>query len=405
MTANKVEIGFDLSGLPAAEFARLDDPFYGQLDAPQTILGGAIYQNVTPFVISYGISRGKSRQLDRYQSGKLNVSLNNNTRIFDPLYVDSPYRGQIIPKRAVRVTSNDIIQYEGLIDDWDLDYEPQGNSIAGITASDAFTQLANQTLVPQVADPERTGERILRVLQNVGVKWNLLKASVEQGRQEIEGNVPDSAALSYLQTLSDSEPGALFISKTGDLVFQDRVATFTQTPVSFTDDGSGIPYQDLAVVYGAELLYNEVTVTRQGGGTAVAFNTNSQEQYGISSLSRTNLPLDSDTSADNLATYLVAQYAEPEYRFEAITIELNDLSVEDQDKVLGLELADFVNVKFTPNNIPPAIELSAQVIRISHAVTPASHRVTLGLASGDYNFFQLSDVLFGRLSKGNALGY
>ena len=146
MATNKVEIGFDLSGLPDAEFAQLDDAFYGILDAPQTILGGAIYQDVTPYVVQYSTGRGKSRQLDRYQAGKLDVTLDNNSRIFDPLFASSPYAGQIIPKRSVRVTSNDVIQSETVIDDWDLSYEPSGNSYAIIKSSDAFAQFANQSL-------------------------------------------------------------------------------------------------------------------------------------------------------------------------------------------------------------------------------------------------------------------
>lgn len=407
MATNKVEIGFDLSGLPDAEFARLDDPFYGILDAPQTILGGAIFQDVTPFVVNYSLTRGKSRQLDRYQSGKLSVDLNNNSRIFDPLYGASPYRGQIIPKRAVRVSSNNEIQYEGVIDDWDLSYAPQGNSVATIVASDAFTQFANQTLVGGTAVAQTTGERIAVVLANAGVLWPQDRVSLETGLQGLSNaDIPDGAnALQYLQTIADSEPGSIFIDKEGQVVFKDRQAQQIGTAVFFSDDGTGIPYQGLSVVYGAELLFNEVVVSRTSGGTAIATNLSSQEQYGIQSLSRSNLPLDSDASATDLADYLVAQFAQPEYRFESLQVELNDLSQTEQDSILALELGNFVRVKFTPNNVPPAIDRYAEVIRIAQSVTPASHRVTLGLASTEYNFFRLSDLVFGRLSTGNALAY
>lgn len=405
MATNKVEIGFDLSGLPDAEFARLDDAFYGILDAPQTILGGAIYQDVTPKVVSYGISRGKSRQLDQYQAGKVNVTLDNNDRLFDPLYAASPYRGQIIPKRAVRITSNDVIQAEVLIDDWDLAYAPNGNSFAGITASDAFAQFANQTLSGGTATAQYTGERIAAILQNAGVQWPNTRIDLETGKQFLQADVINDGvgALSYLNTIASAEPGSLFVGKTGDVVFKDRAASSSGTAVLFADDGSGIPYQSISVVYGAELLYNEVTVTRTNGGTAVATNNASQDEYGILSLSRSGLPLDNDTSAQNLADYLVAQFAEPEYRFEALEIEIIDLPEATQTAILDLELGDFVQVKFTPNNVPPAIERFAEVIRISQNVTQTSHRVTLGLASTEYNFWRLSDFVFGRL--GNALAY
>jgi len=405
MATNKVEIGFDLSGLPDAEFAKLDDAFFGILDAPQTILGGAIFQDVTPSVITYGIGRGKSRQLDRYQAGKANVTLDNNTRVFDPLFGESPYRGQLLPKRALRITSNSVVQYEGLIDDWDLTYSPQGNSFAGIIASDAFAQFSNQTLRGGTATPQTTGERISTVLTNAGVQWPNTRTDLETGRQDLQGDViaDGVGALQYLNLITESEPGSLFIGKSGDVVFRDRAAATAGTPLLFADDGTGIPYQALEVVYGAELLFNEVTVERKNGGTAVATNTGSQNEYGILSLSRTGLPLDSDTSAENLAQYLVSQFAEPEYRFESIEIEIIDLPIETQTAILNLELADFVQVKFTPNNIPPAIDRFAEVIRISQTVTETSHRISFGLASSEYNFWSLSDPVFGRL--GNALGY
>lgn len=405
MATNKVEIGFDFSEQAGAEFAKLDDAFYGILDAPQTILGGAIYQDVTPKVVQYSISRGKSRQLDRFQAGKVDVTLDNNDRIFDPLYLTSPYAGQIIPKRSVRVTSNDIIQAETVIDDWDLSYEPSGNSYAIIKSSDAFAQFANQSLSGGTATAQQTGERVTAILQNSGVQWPLDRIDAETGQQALQADVIEEGtnALGYLQTVTESEPGLLFVSKSGDVRFLDRNAESAGTPVVFADDGTGIPYQNLSVVYGAELLYNEIVVTRENGGTATASDTESQEQYGIQNLTRSNLPLDNDTSAQNLADYLITQYSEPEYRFEAIEIEIIDLADATQTSILELELGDFVRVKFTPNNVPPQIDRYAEVIRISQRVTETSHKVTLGLGSTEGEFWRLSDLVFGRL--GNALAY
>jgi hypothetical protein len=399
VATNKVEIGFDLSGLPGAQFARLDDAFYGLLDQPQTILGGAIYQDVTPFVLDYSLSRGKSRQLDLYQAGRLTVNLDNNSRIFDPLFGGSPYRTQIIPKRSVRVVSNDIIQMEAVIDDWDLSYSPNGNSVASIIASDAFSRFANQSLTAGTTVSEYTGERIEAVLQNAGVQWPNTRLDLETGTQLLQNDslVEGTNALSYLQNIALSEPGSLFVSKTGNVKFLDRnPEPPTLVPV-FTDDGTGIPYQELRVVYGAELLFNDIVVTRLNGGTAVASDTDSQTQYGIQNLTRSNLPLDDDTLAQDLADYLLEQYKEPEYRFESLTIELIDLADTTQDNILDLELGSIVQVKFTPNDVPPAINRLAEVIGIDHNVTPFSHKITLKLASIQDIFWQLSEPVFGRL--------
>jgi len=407
VATNKVEIGFDLSGQPDAEFAKLDDAFYGILDAAQTILGGAIYQDVTPDVLVYSISRGKSRQLDKYQSGKANIQLDNNLRSYDPLYSASPYAGQILPKREIRITSNSIVQYQGVIDDWDLQYQPEGNSIAIIKASDEMSQMANQSLSAVTNTAQFTGERIAAILGNAGMQWPNNRTDLETGLQSLQADVISEGtnALSYLNTIADSEPGDFYINRQGIATFKDRYESAPATPLLFADDGTGIPYQNLAVVYGSELLYNEVSVSRLNGGTETAVNLKSQEDFGISSFSLSGLPLDNDTSADNLATYLVSGYAQPEYRFEAIDINITDLSNAVQTQILNLEVTDFIRLLFTPNNVPPAIDRFAKVIRISQTVTPLSHTVTLGLASTEYNFFTLSDVIFGRLTSGNALSY
>jgi len=407
VATNKVEIGFDLSGQPDAEFAKLDDAFYGILDAPQTILGGAIYQDVTPDVISYSINRGKSRQLDKYQSGTANIELDNNLRSYDPLYAPSPYFGQILPKREIRITSNNLVQYKGVIDDWDLQYQPKGNSIAIIKASDEMSQMANQSLDAVTNSAQFTGERIAAILGNAGVQWPNNRTDLETGLQYLQADVISEGtnALSYLNTIADSEPGDFYIDRVGIATFKDRYESAPATPLLFADDGTGVPYQNLAVVYGSELLYNEVSVSRLNGGTETAVNLKSQEDFGISSFSLSGLPLDNDTSAENLATYLVSGYAQPEYRFEAIDINVTDLSNSVQNQILDLEVTDFIRLLFTPNNVPPAIDRFAKVIRISQTVTPLSHIVTLGLASTEYNFFTLSDVIFGRLTSGNALSY
>jgi len=233
VATNKVEIGFDLSGQPDAEFAKLDDAFYGILDAAQTILGGAIYQDVTPDVLVYSISRGKSRQLDKYQSGKANIQLDNNLRSYDPLYSASPYAGQILPKREIRITSNSIVQYQGVIDDWDLQYQPEGNSIAIIKASDEMSQMANQSLSAVTNTAQFTGQRIAAILGNAGMQWPNNRTDLETGLQSLQADVISEGtnALSYLNTIADSEPGDFYINRQGIATFKDRYESAPATPV------------------------------------------------------------------------------------------------------------------------------------------------------------------------------
>jgi len=58
--ALKVEIGFDLTDNPSAPFFRLDDSVQGRLDNTQYRLGGTLFYDVTEYVITVDIQRGKS---------------------------------------------------------------------------------------------------------------------------------------------------------------------------------------------------------------------------------------------------------------------------------------------------------------------------------------------------------
>lgn len=102
--ATVVEIGFDVSGL-GGPFFLLDDPVAGVLDNTEYLLGGELFYDVTDFVRAVSVKRGKSRQLDKYTAGIANIEFNNNTRVFDPENASSPYFGQIIPKRTIKVST------------------------------------------------------------------------------------------------------------------------------------------------------------------------------------------------------------------------------------------------------------------------------------------------------------
>jgi hypothetical protein len=119
----------------------LDDPVAGIIGSTEFVIGGVSFEDVTSRVRSLSISRGKNRDLDRFNSGSLSVEFNNTDRAFDPLYTASPFAGNIVPRRDVRVLADGTAQYVGKVTDWNLGYDPSGQSIAELQASDAFTFL------------------------------------------------------------------------------------------------------------------------------------------------------------------------------------------------------------------------------------------------------------------------
>jgi hypothetical protein len=71
--------------------------------------------------------------------------------------------------------------------------------------------------------------------------------------------------------------------------------------------------------------------------------------------------------------------------------------------VLNLDLGDIVQITFTPNQTPPAIEQYAQIHSISHDIRLENHIVTIGFATLGAKPFRLDSSLFGRLDV-NTLG-
>jgi hypothetical protein len=400
--ATTVEIGVYLTTGDAPYF-RLNDPVKGKLNNVSYRLAGPIFYDITDEVRGVTVKRGKNRELDRYSAGNATVSLNNQTRLFDPLNTASIFYGNIIPRRQIRIRSGGYNQFVGVIEDWNLTYDVSGQSLASITAADGFTLLAQQTLTPGTATAQKTGARIEAVLSQPSVAWPLADRDIDAGNSDLGADVFDGNVLSYLQTVEASEQGQFFVDRDGYIRFVNGAVTPTSAGAPlFSDAGDGIPYVGASVQYGTELLYNQVEVTYPAG-TATASNAASQALYGISATSVDTL-LGAGVNAEGLADYWVARYGEPDYRFDAIDVALDGLSGSDAETVLQLELGDVVEMKFTPNNVGDPIERFLQITSINHDISIAEHRVRFGVGSLQFAFLVLDDVGFGILDE-NALAF
>ena len=367
------------------------------------------WTDVSQYLQAVGTGRGKSRELDRYRSGTAQVVFNNNSRIFDPTNSASPYFGQVIPKKQVRILSNNRVQFVGTITDWNFNFEPNGSNTATIVISDNLSDLANQTINERTNTVQFTGARINEILSLPEVNWPLAARLIDTGQQELGADtIPQGTnALAYLHTVEGSEPGSIFIGKEGDFVFKDRTVAPTSTIPVLSDAGSGIPYTDMQVVFGTELLYNEIVLeNRVTGGTAIATQPDSQSLYGILNFTRDDMLQATQPDTQDIADFFANKYGNPEYRFESVTIELNTLPESDQNKLLDLELNDVVQIIFTPGNPPTgdAINQYAEVISIENRISLADHKITLGFATLNNTFLILDDVVFGRLDQ-NALAW
>jgi hypothetical protein len=377
----------------------LDDPVAGLIGSTEFTIGGITFEDVTSRVRSISIARGKNRDLDRFNAGSLNVEFNNTDRAFDPLFSASPFAGNIVPRRDVRVLADGTAQYVGKVTDWNLGYDPSGQSVAELQASDGLTFLAQQVLTAGTATVQSSGDRVTAVLNMPTVDWPVSERNIDTGASTLGADVFEGNALTYLQQVELSEGGLLFIDKQGRVAFKDRLSTPTTDNVTvFADDGTGIPFAPALVEYGTEELYNQITVS-SNAGTATSNNALSQTRYGILDRDVQTL-LSTLTQVEDYADFLVGRYGEPDYRFARLSVDMANLNSSQKAAMFGLDMGSVIQVKFTPNGIAPAIERYGLVIAINHQISAEDHIITVGVGSLQTSLFVIGDSVFGTIGVG-----
>ena len=403
----KVELGLNLGQRDPFAFV-LDNATRGVLDNTEFTLGGDRFFDITPRLVTTTVRRGKNNALDRIDAGITSIVVDNSDREFDPLYENGPYFGQLVPRRSVRVFANDLPVFVGFIDDFDIQYEPGKQSVVQIQVSDAFSVLANSGLEEFTPDSELSGARINTVLDRPEVDWPAELRDIDPGNSVmLDADVAEgTGTLEYLQLVSNSEFGTLFLAKDGKIAYRERNAVPNIPDLVFSDeivdgDYTGIQFADVNIVYGSENLYNRISLENADliPEEAFAEDATSQALYGPRTLSQSGLLIQDPEQLQFLADFFLARYKEPQYRFETVTVVLDTLTEANQDAVLDLEIGDIVLVRFEPSDIPPAIEQYCRIIGINHDWNPGSKNISFSLERLDFAIFILDDAVLGQLDN------
>ena len=405
--AVKVELGLNLGQADPTSFT-LDSATKGLLDNTEFTLGGERFFDITPRLVTTTVRRGKNNALDRIDAGITSITVDNSDRRFDPLYAAGPYFGQLIPRRSVRVSANDKPVFQGFIDDFDIQYEPGVQSVVKIEVSDALSILANSQIQDFSPVSQLSGARVTAVLDLPEVAWPSTLRDIDAGNSTMLDNTvaEGTGTLEYLQLVSSSEFGDLFLSKDGKITFRERNAVPNIPDIVFSDEVvagiyTGIQFADVNIVYGSENLYNRIALSNADAipDEAFADDADSQATYGPRTLSQSGLLIQNLSELQFLADFLLARYKDPQYRFETVTVVMDTLSTVNQDKVLDLEIGDIVQVRFEPSDIPPAIEQYCRIIGVSHDWNPNSKNISFALERLDFAIFILDDLVLGELDN------
>jgi hypothetical protein len=409
----QVLVGFQTTANFGQPF-QLDDAVYGLLNTGT--LGGIQFADLTTMVQSVNINRGRSRQLQEFNTGTATVSFWNKSRALDPLNTASPYWNTsanmtgIVPRLPIQILANGIPIYTGLIQDWNVNYDLGNNDLVYATCADDFTVLASNTLADHTVIAQLSGARINTVLdynevlyqgaRDIGAGSSTLGSTAASADFSIQQG---TSLLNYLQTVTTSEQGYLFVASDGTLTFKGRSQVLNpNTAVIFSGESSvGIPYQTLMNEFGDELLYNVIVTESPAGGPFTATDTTSVAQYQSQTYSQTSLLNSTSAEVQGLGQYLLGKFSQPQLRFTGLSTQLLALDDTKQNTCLNLDLTDVCSVvKHFVVGSPSSVAQTVIVTGISHNITPGSHIISYTFESTDGNaYLTLDDAVFGTLDN------
>lgn len=312
-----------------------------------------VWTDITAYVRSASIRRGRQHELDQQQAGTATLTLANSDGRFDPTNAGSPYSPNVLPMRRIRVSgiysATTYPIFSGFIESWPQTWVGNNVGTVTITATDGFKVLGLKALNASYA-AERSDVRVANVLNDIG--WSTADRLLSTGISMLTSATLENVnALAHIQAVTLTENGRAFISASGGFFFQDRHTPFSSTAnnATFGDNSTEFGYTGIVVSYDESQIYNEVRCAVVGGTDQVKSDTaTSQLRYFARTLTRQGMLTPDSNEANAAATFLLAQYKDPALRIESIEIQPDTDPANLYPQVYDRELGDRVLVKRRP---------------------------------------------------------
>jgi hypothetical protein len=349
-------------------------------------------------------SRTVSGITRRTEAGTVTVELLNRARQWDPTANTDFYTG--VPLRLTVSNGSAMVPvFTGRVVDIELQWRSYGmDPVVTVTAADAVSVLSQMDLaaVAAVGAGETASERITRILDAAG--WLVGDRDISGGGVALAATTLEGSVWDQVGTVVDAEVGDCWVRADGVVAFRTFAEALNgASSMTFADDGTGVAYADVAMVYDDEQLLNRVIYALAGSPTVTTLSdTGSAGKYTaglFATLTATDLPFSTQASADAWAQLALYIGADPELRVDTVTLlPRGDTSMIAA--LLALEIASKVTVIINPMG-GGTITQSCWVRGISHEVTADRvWRCTLSLQSGSrYRYFTLDDVVLGQLDS------
>ena len=400
----------------------LDSATQGLLDGTTYVLDGSTdFVPMMQYSKSININRGRREIGDQFSAGTMTFMLDDSLAggILNPLYSSSPFvdpAGQftLAPLRRVSFgrynSANTFVElFAGQIVNYDYSYELGGNNTVMVYCADDFYLLAQTVMNEFSVSEELSSARLTAILDLPEVAYPLASRDISTGTQTLGGAAAYTIAngtnvKAYIDQIQAAEQGRIFMSRSGVLNSDPRIGnTLSGSVADFHDDGTQIPYNNLAITYNADQIVNRASVQHLGvTSPEVADDLASQAKYLIQTVSITDSLLHNDAAAATLASYLLV--GEPEATFTGVQTDYLMLTTAQRETLALVDIGDTITITNTIAGGEVAQELSVE--GVEHRIDfVTGHRVTYYTAPTVIVYqFILDDPIYGTLDTGNALG-
>jgi hypothetical protein len=388
----------------------------GILDTNILADSAALVVDVSNQINRIETNRGRTALSDSFQTGSLTLRIIDQNGDFNPQNTSSPYFTYLTPMKKVQIsaTYNSVTYpiFSGFITSYVTTYPDSSGfdelAITTIQAVDAFrlAQLAQISTVTGASAGQLSGTRINEILDEID--WPATMRDIDPGLTTMQADPgTNRTALQALQTVAQSEYGAIYVDGYGEFVFQDRAVTASSiggTPTVFADDGTGIDYFDATWILNDVLIFNKATITRFGGSPQVALDQDSIDKYFLHSYFLDGLLMETDAVALDYALAYVASRQETSIRCDAIVLDLyTDNYNSGIIAALDLDFFDPIEV-ITTQPGGSTIDKTLQIFGVRMAITPNSWKTTFTTLEPVIDAFILNNSIYGTLGY-NVLSY
>jgi hypothetical protein len=359
-------------------------------------------------------ARGRNALTDQFQTGTLTLRIVDQNGDFNPTNPLSPYSPYLTPMKKVQITATysgtTYSLFSGFITSYVNTQPKDATEVAYTTiqAVDAFRLASNAQIatVSGTSAGQLSGARINNILDQID--WPATMRDIDAGLTTLQAD-PGSArtSLDAMQTVTDSEYGALYVDTDGSFVFQDRSVTASSiggTVTTFNDDGTGIPYANANWKLDDTLIFNSAQISRSGGTAQTAINQASIDKYFIHSYNLQNLLMQTDAVALDYAQAYVASRAETQVRCDGIELDLYT-SNYNSGIIAALELDFFDPIRIvTTQPGGSTLDNTLQIFGVATTITPNSFRVFFTTLEPVIDALILNNNIYGTLDY-NVLSY